>query len=96
MSRILAQTIAADLYEIDPFFLNVGCNPDEYLPEAQGIVERIAEVTDQATARALIVEVFVEWFGDDALSRVSAERYDEAARRLFNLLHSMPPVGRQS
>jgi hypothetical protein len=64
------------LFEADPIGINFEENTDEYDPEAQTIVLRLAEGTSHTDVGRLVYEEFVRWFGDNA---GSADRYSQIA-----------------
>ena len=75
--------IEAILFERDPIGINFDWNADEYRPEAQCIVIRLAAAESEADASAIVYDEFTHWFGiTDAGPR---SRYDEISRQIWTM-----------
>ena len=63
---LLTQDILSILNETDPMgLIKSGSPADEYLPEAKAIEDRLATMDSVDDTRALVHQVFVEWFSEE-------------------------------
>lgn len=60
-----------------------GSPADEYLPEAKAIEDRLATMDSVDDTRALVHQVFVEWFSEETAGK--PDRYAEMAQRIYYL-----------
>ena len=74
--------VEALLYRHDPIGIAFGDNPDEYRPEAEGIVPRLPRARSVDDVRKLVHEEFVRWFDEDTAGPVS--RYEATARDVWS------------
>ena len=63
----------------DPMGINFETNTDGYRAEAESIVIRLSDATNEADAKAIVYDEFTNWFGIDGAGPRS--RYDEYATR---------------
>jgi hypothetical protein len=71
------------LFERDPLGINFETNKDEYRPEAESIVIRLPDASNEADAKAIVYDEFTNWFGIDSAGPRS--RYDEIATEIWTL-----------
>ena len=80
------EAVAQALREADPLrLLASGAPPDEYDPEVSTVVPRLCEAASAADVRTILHTEFVRWF--DARIAGAPELYEEAARRIWAVLH---------
>ena len=58
----LLARVEALLFHDDPIGINFESNTDEYRPEAETIVLRLAEATSERDVAVIVHEEFVRWF----------------------------------
>src|SRR3954451_6374251 len=75
--------IEALLFERDPIGINHEENTDEYRPEAQCIVIRLAAAHNEADANAIVYDEFAHWFG--ITSAGPRSRYEEISRQIWTM-----------
>lgn len=77
----LYDAVSAILFEEDPIGINFGSNADEYEPEVDTILPRLAGCVTVEDVRAVVHEEFVRWF--DLSIAGPAERYTRIAGRIL-------------
>src|SRR5688572_29776116 len=77
----LYATVSAILFEEDPIGINFRTNTDEYEPEVDKILPRLAGCTTVEEVRAVVHQEFARWF-DDQLAG-PPERYTRIAERIL-------------
>lgn len=81
----LRAAVAAAVTRADPIrLLALGAPGDEYDREVDAILTRLGVARDRASVRALVRQVFVEVFGEDAAG--GPERYEQAADAIWDTL----------
>lgn len=73
--------VSAILFEEDPIGINFGTNTDEYDPEVDTILPRLAACVTVEDVRAVVHAEFVRWF--DPGTAGPAERYTRIAERIL-------------
>ena len=77
----LVDEVEALLYRHDPVGIGSGDDPDEYRPEAEGIVARLPDAGSVDDVLTLVHGEFVRWFDEDTTGPV--ERYEDIARDVW-------------
>lgn len=77
----LYAAVSAILFEEDPIGINFGSNTDEYEPEVDTILPRLARCVTAADVCAVVHEEFVRWF--DSGIAGPPERYARIAERIL-------------
>lgn len=72
------------LFQEDPIGINFGTNTDEYEPEVDTILPRLAQCGDEHDVRTVVHEEFVRWF--DVTTAGPAEAYARIAARIWAAL----------
>jgi hypothetical protein len=71
------------LFDTDPMRINFGDNTDEYEPEVDTILPRLAGCQGKVEVQAVLYEEFSRWFGAEEAATV--ESYPELAERVWEL-----------
>ena len=79
----LVVRVEALLFHDDPIGISFESNIDEYRPEAQTIVLRLAEATSERDVAVIVNEEFVRWF--DRQIAGPMERYRSVASAIWRL-----------
>ena len=83
-SRGSFDRVAAILFEEDPIGINFENNTDEYEPEVETILPRLAACADVHAVQSVVHEEFVRWF--DPVTAGPREGYERIARRIWTEL----------
>lgn len=78
----LLTRIAQILYNEDPMKINLGCNHDEYEPEASTIIQRLPSAQNEADALEIVHDEFSRWFGGEDLAGPK-EKYRAASALIW-------------
>jgi hypothetical protein len=73
--------VSAILFEEDPIRINFTSNTDEYEPEVDTILPRLARCVTVEDVRAVVHEEFVRWFNTSIAG--APERYTRIAERIL-------------
>ena len=72
-------------YRYDPIEIAFGTNPDEYDPEVNTVLPRLASCSSAADVQRVVHEEFCRWFGVDSAG--SFDCYAPIASELWQLWH---------
>lgn len=75
-------SVSSILFEEDPIGINLEDNTDEYEPEVETILPRLALCRSSAAVQAMVHEEFVRWFNPAAAG--SVDRYQRIAERIWS------------
>lgn len=75
--------VSAAMYRSDPARINLGCNPDEYDPEAGTVIPRLEFCASEDDVMGVLYEEFCRWFGEGIMPPM--EFYKELAAEIWAL-----------
>lgn len=74
--------VSAILFEDDPIHINFGSNTDEYEPEVETILPRLAGCSGPGDAQRVVFQEVERWFGVGQAGRF--ERYEALSHQVWN------------
>ena|SRR5687767_1481704 len=78
----LVAAVKSAIDAADPIgLLEIGAPNDEYDPEVETIVPRVAKAADEVEVHQIVHDEFVRWFGEGTAGPIAA--YEAAARAIW-------------